>query len=125
MKKSIVILALCITLITSVSLQAFANNAPGVTNTNPLVDKNPISKTPSQSPVNINKIQAVNNSSSTYRDANGSLTNTKTNSTAHSSRWSNFKSYFHERVIQPIKVGWAHLKSLKSKKTSPKEIVNQ
>jgi predicted PurR-regulated permease PerM len=112
MKKGFTILVLCMMLIVTLSIGAFANPLTNATNTQKLI--NQTSNIKASTPLPNDKVQSTSN-------INPAPMNEKANPATNSSRWSRFKSYFHDRVIQPVKLGWNHLKSLLHKNKTVSE----
>lgn len=113
-KKATVVLTLCMLLIASVSWEAFANPISNIVSKQ-FLNTSSVAKTSSQPLMNSHNVQSEQN-------MNVPTMNPKDNMAVNSSRWSKFKSRFHERVIQPIQLGWAHIKSnWRKEKASPKK----
>ena len=102
MKKGLTILALSATLLMSVSMAVLANPVTKVSNNQPVV--NQVASPKAVSPSSSEKLQTTQN-------VNPAPINGNVQPAVKPSRWSRFKSYFHDRVVQPVKSGWAHLKS--------------
>jgi len=102
MKKGLTILALSAIMLMSVSMAALADPLTKVSNNQSMVGQ--VSDPKTVSPSLSEKLQTTQN-------VNPASINGNAQPAVKPSRWSRFKSYFHDRVVQPVKSGWAHLKS--------------
>lgn len=133
MKKGIVVLTLCITLITGITYGVSANPATcGVTNSKAVVTKNQMPQSTIQPQIKNDKRQVVKTRSSSHQ-INMPAGLAKTHQTAFSSRWAKMKAYFQEKemkaysqgkkikayiqnkMIEPLKLKWEHVKNASPK----------